>query len=491
MKIPRILKTLTLLLFYAMSFLVQANEEIMSATLDEKIDQWIEKYEQNDIDWAKVSPSELAEFLQYKELKNKSSDLINLSLSKYYLTNGDIMRAKFFLGRIRDRKNLQRIKARYLALIAFIENKHQESLNYLSDESFYQDPYFGEICMLKFLDQLVLKKAHEFSKDYVICERKLINFSRHNMSWSENMYHLGKQQLGPVLLNNIRAFKDKNSDPESLRLWLKTELYLNKEVLNLSIFQDIPYEVYQSPRTRELMALYFYRAGKNEMAFRFLEDLTTVNAENIKGNILLAKKEYELAIGHFKLALKDKKNSPNALERAIPLSYVVGLWDDGLTLLNRHLQSKAQEKDFISLKTAFLLRQDTLEKNSEAVKNLKFLKYIYKDSMPNILSSMSGYAGLIANDIDMAKFYIEQSCAAEDGIFCWLDGQNMRLKQLQKTMMRSDEVVTEAQLVTHRNLKDFNETASTHLEENVFIDQDDIEELDSSEAELYPEILTR
>jgi len=486
----KILYRLTLLFLITPVFLLQAEEALFNSAQAEKIDQLITKYERNDIDWSSVKSSELAELMQYKELKNKSVDLINLSLAKYYLTNGDVTRAKLFLGRIRDRKGLQRIKARYLALIAFIENNHQQSLKYLSDDSFYQDPFFGEICMLKFLDELVLKKREEFTKDFAICERKLQSFSRQGLSWNSNMFHLGKQQLAPVLLNNRKNFKEINSDAESLRQWIKTELYLNKEIVNLGVFQDIPYEVYQSPRTRELMALYFYRAGKNDMAFRFLEDLTTVNAENIKGNILLQKKEYELAMGHFKLALKDKKNSPNALDRAIPLSYVVGLWDDGLTLLKRHLQSKATEKDFLSLKTAFLLRQDLPETKKAAVKNLKVLKYIYKDAMPNILNSMSGYAGLVASDDEMAKYYIEQACAEEDGIFCWLDAQGMRLSQLGKTLERTDEVVTEDQLVAFRNLKEF-DSQETHLEENVFIDQQDIEELDSSEAQLFPEILTR
>jgi tetratricopeptide (TPR) repeat protein len=473
--------------------MINAAQTILTTEQEAKIDDLESKFEGDQVDWSKIKSSELNEFLQYKDLKNKSSDLINLSLAKYYLTNGNIARSKLFLGRIRDRKNLQRIKARYLALIAFIENDHQKSLDYLSDDSFYQDPYYSEVCMLKFIDQLVLKKTEDINRDYAICEKKLLPFARLNLSWTNNMFHLANQKMEQVNRESNKNFKEINSDPESLRIWLKTQLYLNKEINFLGIFQDIPYEVYQSPRTRELMALYFYRAGKKDMAFKFLEDLSTVNAQNIKGNILLQKKEYELALGHFKLALKDKKNSPNALERAIPLSYMVGLWDDGITLLKRHLQSKAKEKDFLSLKTAFLLRGDTPEKNLEAIKNLKVLKYIYKDSMPNILNSMMGIATLMAGDGQFGALYIEQACAEEDGIFCWLDGQQMRLNQMSKTLLRTDEVVSAKQMMEFKNLKEVKESteAASTIEENVFIDQQDIEELDSSEAQLYPEMLTR
>jgi hypothetical protein len=489
----KMLYLFTLLLFINNAVLATEQPSITITNLFPSIESQQANQETENLDWSKINSIKLKELALIKVFKSKNSDLVNLSLAKYYLTNGNIERAKLFLGRVHSQNKLQFIKSRYLALIAFIENQHQKSYEYLSNDLFLQDPYYSEVCLLKFLEELILKKKNELNRHYNICEKSLIPYSRNEMNWISNMYNLGNKKVNTFEIENKELYKNISSSQESLRLWIKSQLYLNKEITDLEVFKNLPFEVYQSPRTRELMGLYFYRAKKNDLAFRFLEDMSTVNAENIKGNILLKKKEYELALGHFKLALKDKKNSPNALDRAIPLSYIVGLWDDGEVLLKRHLQSKAQERDFLSLKTAFLLRQDVPVKIQEAVKNLKVLRYIYKDSMPNILNSMMGFATLMADDKQTASLYIEQACAQDDGIFCWLDSQQMRLKQIHKTLNREDEIISQKQLIEFNSLKDVRPSSETSsaLEENVFVDQQDIEELDSSEAQLYPEMLTR
>ena len=70
-------------------------------------------------------------------------------------------------------------------------------------------------------------------------------------------------------------------------------------------------------------------------AFEYIEGLSSPNSENIRGNLFLAQKKYELAYAQFKLALKRKVNSQNSLERIIPISWMLKQWKDGLEYIDK------------------------------------------------------------------------------------------------------------------------------------------------------------
>jgi hypothetical protein len=57
-----------------------------------------------------------------------------------------------------------------------------------------------------------------------------------------------------------------------------------------------------------VISFIYSRLHDNKKALSFIDDIDSPNAENIKGNIRLRNKEYELAFGHFKLALNKKED---------------------------------------------------------------------------------------------------------------------------------------------------------------------------------------
>ena len=61
---------------------------------------------------------------------------------------------------------------------------------------------------------------------------------------------------------------------------------------------------------------------------------------------------------HFKLALAKKEDSQNAIERALPLSWILGQWRDGLDLLQKVKSYAGNERNIDALKIAFLIRDN-------------------------------------------------------------------------------------------------------------------------------------
>jgi tetratricopeptide (TPR) repeat protein len=130
---------------------------------------------------------------------------------------------------------------------------------------------------------------------------------------------------------------------------MKLALFLNREDVIIRYIANLPSSAYNSKGVRELIGFAYYRLGKTEKALEFIEDIESPNADNIRGTANLLKKKYELAFGHFKLALQKKGNSANALERGIPLAYTLGLWDEGINMLRRVVDTGLDERKKIAL----------------------------------------------------------------------------------------------------------------------------------------------
>ena len=137
---------------------------------------------------------------------------------------------------------------------------------------------------------------------------------------------------------------------------VKISYFLNKEENIVSKLPKLPKKLYRSKKIRELISFIYYRLNQKKLALDFIEDISTANAENIKGNFRLKSKEFELAYGHFQLALKSKINSKNALERSLPLSWILKNGNRVKKHLSSLLSEDIDPRKKRSLETAFLIQ---------------------------------------------------------------------------------------------------------------------------------------
>ncbi len=192
----------------------------------------------------------------------------------------------------------------------------------------------------------------------------------------------------------------------------------------------------------------------------------------------MIKGQYELAFGHFKLALLKKENSKNAIERALPLAWLLGQYKDGLSLLSRILDEETDIRKKVLLNTAFQVRLNNFLRSQQQMRSLKML---FQGELPKEAAIMGSYTSLMNDDVKLAYTHANNACRKNDGLNCWFLFQNLIWEDLAKTMRRDEHTYSDNE-VTLSLLKEKAEVAP--ITETLLIDQKDIEELDGVEVQL-------
>lgn len=421
------------------------------------------------------------EYQQKKEIEKKQMVIQKMKQAKIYLINGNMAKAKRILLQVENEALwTQKVSARYLGLISFIEGDHEMALHYYNSRFLYNDNEYKKNCILKILSLIILGTTQGLLSEFNRCH--ILNFqaTSNNHLWLEGMVKLKLQDPTFLRKDFITDFFNQSYEIpfNILRVILKLAIFLNRENTLKELLFTLPQKIYENSEIRELIGFIFYRLGMKEEAFNFLEDITSPNAENIKGNLRLEKKEYELAFGHFQLALKKKQNSANAIERSIPLAYILKQWENGIQLVKKIHVRKGNLKKKLSLLIAFQVRAGHYK---AARNNLLELKKLFQGKLPREVLVLYSYNSLLINDAQKLKKYSDASCRQYDALNCWILLQSSLWENLSKTLLRKDKTHDDKEL-TLENLKEKIELDP--LEESIYIQQRDIEEMDDRHFKL-------
>ncbi|MBT3584488.1 MAG: hypothetical protein HN509_06260 [Halobacteriovoraceae bacterium] len=430
-------------------------------------------------DWSSYTRDEINEINQKDQVKRRSADLLYLTKAKKFLINGNLDMSEFYLKLIDEKVSpLAIIKHRYQGIIHFIREDFEKSYQQVSGALFNENVSYVEVCLLRIINLMTKKPDKKLLKELAGCRALTSNYSKNDQMWLETLENVKLKKEWALRGDQIALNRVTFETTEIIKVWIKLGLYLNREDLIIKNLSELPPKIYRSKRVRELLALAFYRKGKKKRALEFIEDVTSPNAENIKGNINLEKKEYELAFGHFKLALKKKQNSINAMERAIPLAWILGQWKDGVILLKRIVRLDLDNKKKIALDTAFRIRLNQFNKAEE---QLRLLDLNFRNRGPIELDQMRSYVALRRYDMDGLREFSSRACRRFDALHCWILGQLQIWENIGKTIER-DETPFSQKEITVAALKE--KSTITPLEERIIVDQRDIEELDSALVKL-------
>lgn len=424
-------------------------------------------------DWAYYKKEEIELYQQQSELSKRAGHLVALKLAKKSIIEGRLEAAKFFLDRLPESgDSLVLIKKRYLSLIAFIEGKYEDSLELTSNAQFNDAKYYQEICMVRLLSSFGLNNTQKFNDEFRNCLGTTFIYSDTDHYWTRTMADVKNRDEILLRGQGFESIRVILGNLDLTKIWLKLALYLNRENIAYKYLDSLTEETYRSKSARELIGFIYYRMGDKKKAFEFIEDIDSANAENIKGNLRLDSGEYELAYGHFKLALKAKSNSLNAMERILPLIWLLEQWEEGEDILSRVQTEYFDEKGKVALDTAIKIRKEQFD---IADKNLNRLDQMFKGKVPLEIEQMAMVNAMRRTKTNEAEDFASRACRRLDGLACWILLSNITWENLGKTAMRNEPVVT----------KNFNpdeyklNIETTPLTEKIFIDQKDIEELDS------------
>ncbi len=434
-----------------------------------------------DKDWSFYGEQEVEAYRQQLELKKKKGVIFSLQQAKKSIINGDIKLAKFFLSKVNENKTkLGLVKKRYESIIAFIEGRHQDSLDLIASEKFNDLKNYQEICLLRVINLIALDNVKKLKNEVASCQNLTLEYGNAEQFWLKQMTRIKEKNEELLKGNLIESQRNVFANTDFTETWMKMALYLNKEEVILKYIGDLPPEAYRSQNIRELIGFAHYRLGNNKRALEFIEDINSPNADNIRGNINLLEKKYELAFGHFKLALQKKENSQNALKRAIPLAFLLNLWDEGLSMLKRLVGQDISTRRKLILETLFFVKKEDFKSAKE---NLLYMEKLYNKDFPRDINQMNSYVSLLLADNQRLEKSSAKSCRYYDGLNCWLYLQVLQWENIGLTIQRDDPTLV---------LEDFsveaykNKAEIAPLKESVIIDQRDIEELDNQLVRIDP-----
>lgn len=451
------------------------------ATWDELADMPINwsKLKEIDLDWSLISGIEIEAMNFDIGLQNKSTEKLNLLLAKYFILNGEVEKAKHFLDQIStlDKNSpLELIRLRYLSLIQFIIGNNKLALQIISDKRFMQDGIFKHICTFMLTNYLAVKANKNIKYIWKKCKAKTASFSVNYQVWLDNLVAMKLGKSKAIRGGIVRDLRQILTDNTVIRIWLKTGLYLNKEKEIIKMLHYMPHTAYFSKKVRELVGLLYYRVGDYKKAISFIEDLNSSNAQNIKGNLLLIKKKYELAYGHYKLALLKKKNSKNAIDRALPLAWLLGKYDEGRELLAKARGIGYEKKNKLAIETAFFIKSGKLKKANE---NINYLNELIPHQLPDQIETLVSYLGILEKDNYKLAKSSANLCKSFNGINCWLQLQTLNWENI-SAELHIDKLTYSADNPTIQDLK--SSQPIVPIDDVALFNTNEINELDAKTA---------
>jgi len=476
-------RSISVLLFFSIhsifsgSFEQETSSVIRSQTTDHRPLESIDGISKITKDWSYYGEEEIKRFLLEQEVKAKGQNIFHFRQAKMAIINGDLELAYFFLSKINaKRTQLNLLKKRYLSIIKFIEGNYQESLNLISSNDFNIKNYYKEICLLRVINLMALDRMKEFSSEMGSCQNATFDYSNDDHFWLRQVTNIKDKNEALLRGNLISQLRETVTNYDFIKIWMKLALFINKEQHIIERVPKLSPSAYKDKEIRELIGFAYYRLGNTKKAEEFIEDIETPNADNIRGNINLANNKLELAFGHFKLALQKKQNSRNALERGIPLAYLLGQWDDGLSMLKKSVENTDEIKK-MGLEAALVIRKNDIKRARELI---NILEYQFNNKLPYEITLMETFVSLKEGNQERLIESAATGCDKDEALHCWLNLKALEWENIGKTLTRDEVTLTqEFDLNALKNPQDIEP-----LKDQVFIDQKDIEELDGSDFKL-------
>jgi tetratricopeptide (TPR) repeat protein len=400
---------------------------------------------------------------------------------KFYLINGEVRMAKMHLRQMMlTEPRLRPLGYRYLATIEFILGNYQDSLKELKRPELSALGNYRKVCVLRILNQIILNDTFDLADQWDRCLLENIKEMQSNrLLWLETLVRLKTAPSEDTIKAPFKYNKIFSLPNDDIKIVLKLALYLNQEKLVIDEIMQLTFDAIVDPEIRELAGLILFRAKKFSLSFKFIEDLNTANINNIKGNLYLMQNKYELAFAQFKLALIQKQNSLNAMERALPLSWEIGQWEEGTKLAEQVITSPEGAMSKLALTSAFYVQRKLYK---EAEKRLDYITTYSTEGDNLTVTQLYSYNHLMQKRSLETIKYADLSCKSYDLAQCWLLYQFSYWDHFPLTILRDEPLFKNTNWWSDESAL----TTISALKETIYVNQKDIEELDDALIKLIP-----
>ncbi len=397
--------------------------------------------------------------------------------AKFFIINGETKLARQTLNQLLkgDLGKLKPLVYRFLALADFQEGQWKSALRNLSVPELTAYPYYGRICPLKVVLQIAAKETNKLKDNWERCKlENAKDTDSKDMVWMDTLVTLTLTPRRTIARRILSKYNPINLSNEQLKSMLKLSLYLNLESLMVDALEGLDYSVVKDEELRVLMAQIYFRRGRLADAWRMMEDIPNPNIENMKGNLWLLRGKDELAFAQFKLALQQKSNSHNAVERALPLAWFLQQWKEGIKLAERIYTHEKNRQEQLTTIAAFSVANDQWK---DAFERLELVHQRGGSATAQEVTQLSTYVALRQNDTKSFRRYGKSACEGGDTMACWLMATEFTWPELPSLTSQTQDPGLEAAIALDKELLNGEAEA---FKDDTFIDQRDINELDDS-----------
>ncbi len=428
-----------------------------------------------ELDWSIYSETQARDFLQTFKHERNLRLLLNIERAKLLTIYGDIETSQKLLTQLKinyTNPNIQKVVKLMLARNYFILGAYENTKKELRTYSFVPNKDFRESCLLLYMSSFSDKSDRSLAE-----MDRCVRLNAADLLSDQFWYRLVKsEQNGTKNQTNYYErllFEMKQAtDYKKVESWLKYGIYFNYEDLISENLAILPSMAILDSRLRTLSAYNLYNAGKINDSNEYISNIQSFNGNYLKANIEVQNENYKLSYAFNKAALKKRKHSIYANQLNLSMGWLNNEYEDTRNSLNR-LVSHGDLQNYQEIYNATLLYQENKLYRSNF--EIKKLNDSFNSQLPypgRILATSVYIDRLDSEWIESAN----KACAYYSVVNCWLKMQSTIWKDYSKVFKEAKE--EEKRISILKNISALVKDTSDDIEDSVFINQRDIEELD-------------
>ena len=429
----------------------------------------------DSIDWSLMSENESEIFVLKESLKEKKFIIRQFQEVKLFILKGKIDGALERLEELNIKYNtddIRRLIYFFQAKCYFILGDFDTANSLLESKLFTQNKYYENICYLKYLTSININTQSSIL-GINRCTRINIEDTDINSNWMRyvNDHILDNNEKNDYFRELVLKSKQFTTFKE-VESWLKFGILYNYEDLIVKTLEFLPSMAILNDELRTLVAYNLYNDSKKSQAREYIEDINSSNALYLKSLIALKEKDYKVANAHLLTTLKTKNFSLNANQLTLAVSWLNEEYKNARLSLNKIIPMTDFKVYQYIFNTTLVYKERSYFR---AQKEIDFLSDAYMENLPyegNILATNV----YLNNDNPKWIETSEDACKSFDMLNCWLrmqadiwDNYSEYYKKItnEKWVYRFNE-----------NLNKIMKKNDSVFEDSIFINQNDIEELD-------------
>ena len=366
------------------------------------------------------------------------------------------------------------------AIEKFIEHDFKNSISSIEKIIKADNFQYKNVCYLLILNKLYSNNLEKIQTDFTYC--KELNLKNNNFSLFiletiiDRKLAVRNEKMDRFLYENGQSFDDISA----IISYLKIALVFNEHNKIQNLLPNLPPNAYENKTIRELMAFVYFRLRKKEKAKEFLQNINSVNSNNLLATILIGEDKYNLALARLLVSQKIEKFSETTIDRLIALTIISRNFENGVDYINTKkffLESFNNDITYEEYKLLSIYFNIKKKNYTKAYSILKNYETDTKKNLPDIVLTMGSFLGSVtATRTGDEKDFLYHSCRRKNALSCfflqtitYFPELDYFAKEFNANTFKLDHTLDQLK----------SEVSFSPIKEEVFINQKYIQELDT------------